>query len=212
MAEDISFSSWARQASSARNQNSAIGSSTVAITATSIGLESPPADASMAQAKMAPIDEPYGGGAAPPPWNGRLDGFCCSEKIRPPMEGASSLAAIFGRAGPAGRRLAGRRPPRSAPLSALLELAIAGLQGAETTHGKRRQGPPPHRRGPQRRHRRLGPLARAGAQRALGGLALRLAVVSHSPFQFRRAGAEPLSPDTYRISPPRHRPASAESW
>ena len=41
MAEDISFNSWARQASSARNQNSAIGSSTVAATATSIGLEPP---------------------------------------------------------------------------------------------------------------------------------------------------------------------------
>ena len=59
-----------------------------------------------------------------------------------------------------------------------------------------------------------GPLARAGRPSGrVGGLALRLSVVSHSPFQFRRrAGAEPLSPDTYPISPSGHRPPSAENW
>ena len=79
MAEDISFSSWARQASSARNQNSAIGRSTVASTATSIGLENTdPPDASMAQAKTAPMVS-HTADATAATWNGRLDGFCCSE-------------------------------------------------------------------------------------------------------------------------------------
>ena len=56
-------------------------------------------------------------------------------------------------------------------------------------------------------------LARAGTRRALGGLALRLAVVSHSPFQFRCAPApNPLAADTYRIFPRRAQAASAENW
>ena len=54
-------------------------------------------------------------------WNGRLDGFCCSAKIRPPMEGASSLAAILGarpdRPAAAWRRAAAR--PRRAAVGAL---------------------------------------------------------------------------------------------
>src|SRR5204862_2252743 len=116
MADDISVSSWARQASRARNQKRAIGKMMVAMTTTSIGLETPgPADDSVAQAKMAPTTS-HMPDAAAATTNGRLDGFCCSEKIRPPMDGAASLAASFGRAGPAGRRLAGRRLPRSAPL------------------------------------------------------------------------------------------------
>ena len=41
---------------------------------------------------------------------GRREGFWCSAKIKPPIEGASSLAAAPGRAAPAGRRLAVRRP------------------------------------------------------------------------------------------------------
>ena len=41
--------------------------------------------------------------------SGRFDGFCCRAKMRPPIEGTSSLAATFGR-GPAGLRRALRRP------------------------------------------------------------------------------------------------------
>ena len=46
-------------------------------------------------------------------WIGRCDGFWCNAKIRPPIEGRSSLAATLGRDGPAGRRLAVRRPSLS---------------------------------------------------------------------------------------------------
>ncbi len=40
---------------------------------------------------------------------GAFDGFCCRAKIRPPMLGPSSLAAMRLREGPAGRRRAMRR-------------------------------------------------------------------------------------------------------
>ena len=139
MAEDISFSSWARQASSARNQNSAIGRQMVAAATTIIGLvrSEPPAgplDASMAQASRAPTaSQPPDAAAAIR--NGRFDGFCCSAKISPPIEGASSLAATWARAGPAARRLAARRPPcarHSPPVGAGAAAGLAaGLESAE---------------------------------------------------------------------------------
>ena len=120
MADDISFNSCARQTSSARNQNSAIGKLMVAAATTIIGLaknELPVGetwDATMAHTSKAPTaSQPPEAAAAS--WKGRLDGCCCKAKIRPPIEGTSSLAAIWARAGPAGRRLAGRRPAWSPP-------------------------------------------------------------------------------------------------
>ena len=114
MAEDISFSSCARHASIARNQNSAMGRKMVAATMIIIGLAS--ASRKLLRAIRAPAwprragrrREPAAGPAAAS-MNGRLDGFCCRAKIRPPIEGASSLAAMRARGGAAGRRLAARR-------------------------------------------------------------------------------------------------------
>ena len=134
MAEDISLSSCARQASSARNQNSAIGKQIVAAATTIIGLakKEPPAgatsDATMAHTSRAPTaSQPPDAPAAS--WKGRLEGCCCKAKIRPPMEGASSLAATCARAGPAGRRLAARRPPWGPPglLALVLPPVLLGL-------------------------------------------------------------------------------------
>ena len=118
MAEDISLSSCARHASMARNQNRAIGRQMVAShdDHDRAGQQLPGnwlraiSGASMAQASRPPT-------ASHPPepaaasMKGRLDGFCCRAKISPPMEGASSLAAMRARGGAAGRRLAARLGP-----------------------------------------------------------------------------------------------------
>src|SRR6185503_10336293 len=127
IADDISLSSCARQASSAKNQNSAIGRQMVAAATTIIGLakKEPPAgatsEAAMAHTNKAPTaSQPPDAPAAS--WKGRLEGCCCKAKIRPPMEGPSSLAATCARAGPAGRRLAARRPPWGPPGLLLLVL------------------------------------------------------------------------------------------
>ena len=115
MAEDMSFSSWARHVSSARNQNSAMGRQMVAATMIMVGLASAAkkpereiSGASMAHANRLPT-------ASHPPdpvaanMNGRFEGFCCRAKMSPPMDGASSLAAMRARGGAAVRRLAARR-------------------------------------------------------------------------------------------------------
>src|SRR5262249_558773 len=64
-------------------------------------------------------------------------------------------------------------------------ITSAGLQRTKSRQGKGRRGRCTRRQARERGHCdcRLGPLARA-ARRALAGLALRLAVVSHSPFHF----------------------------
>ncbi len=113
MAADMSFSSCARQASMARNQNSAMGRKIVAATIIMVGLLSAakkPLRAisgdSMAQARRLPT-------ASHPPepaaamTKGWLVGCCCRAKIRPPMEGASSLAATRARGWAAARRRGG---------------------------------------------------------------------------------------------------------
>jgi hypothetical protein len=125
MAEDISFNSCARTASMARNQNKAIGRPIVASTTIIIGLvkTAPTLDAvaitgdRKAQASSAPIAS-HPPEAAAAIWKGWLDGFCWSAKIRPPIDGTSSLAATRERAGPAGRRLAARLWPSSSGNSA----------------------------------------------------------------------------------------------
>ena len=60
MADDISLSSWARHASSAKNQKSAMGSSTIAMTATSIGPEkTDPPEANIGPSEDSAYGEPY---------------------------------------------------------------------------------------------------------------------------------------------------------
>ena len=127
IADDINFSSCARHTSSARNQNSAIGKLIVAAATTIIGLvrNEPPetSAATMAHTSRAPTaSQPPDAPAAS--WKGRLEGCCCKAKIRPPIEGTSSLAATWVRAGPAGRRLAARRPFCEVPGFSLLLLVL----------------------------------------------------------------------------------------
>ena len=120
MAEDISFNSWARQMSSARNQNKAIGSRMVAATMIMLG----PATVSKKPllaiwgASIAHASRPPMASHTPEPaaaiMKGRFDGLCCKAKISPPIEGASSLAATRALGGAAARRLAG---PSALPLA-----------------------------------------------------------------------------------------------
>ncbi len=64
-------------------------------------------------------------------WKGRCEGRCCRAKIRPPIEGASSLAAMRARGGPAGLRFAARRGASpSAPTCSLAWASGRGGGGA----------------------------------------------------------------------------------
>jgi hypothetical protein len=125
MAEDMSFSSCARTASMARNQNRAIGRPMVASTTTIIGLVKTALALGAvaitgdrnAQASRAPIAS-HPPEAAAAIMKGWFDGFCWSANIRPPIDGTSSLAATRERAGPAARRLAARLWPSSSANSA----------------------------------------------------------------------------------------------
>jgi hypothetical protein len=122
----MSLSSCARQASRARNQNSAIGRRTVAATMIMVGLPTAPrkplraiSGASIAQASRVPTAShtPEPAAARTNDW---FDGRCCNAKMRPPMDGASSLAATCPRGGAAGRRFGARRLASPSPLAPAL--------------------------------------------------------------------------------------------
>ena len=144
-------------------------------------------------------------------WNGRLEGFCCRAKIRPPMDGRIVVGGDLGRAGPAGRRLAVRRRPaalgRRCCRSMALPRLAAGPQRAEGGRGEP-EGPRRGGRAPPAAAWQLGPLfdrARRPAARSVASRCV-LSVLSHSPFQFRRAPApNPLAPTHIPISPSGHR-------
>jgi hypothetical protein len=115
--------------------------------------------------------------------NGRLDGFLLQREDQAADGRGIVVGGDLRTRRTAGRRLAGRRLPRSAPL-----LAVAGLQGAQIAHGKRRRRGGRRIGGPSSEGIAGSVRSRAPAPSgAVGSLALRLAVVSHSPFQFRRA-------------------------
>ena len=119
------------------------------------------------------------------------------------MEGASSLAAIFGRAGPAGRRLAGRRPLRSAPPLALRRLYRRGCRASghpdcpwQHCPWERASARPPHRRGPPRARASPARSARAH-RRPAGARRPRAASCRREPFPVpisARTAPNPLAP------------------
>jgi hypothetical protein len=123
-----------------------MGRNTVAVTTIIIGLETAwekPLLAisgdSMAQASRLPTAS-HPPEAAAASMNERFDGFCCRAKMRPPIEGASSLAAMRARGGAAARRLGGggRRlvsasilpPAGAADATAASLTSLAGLGAA----------------------------------------------------------------------------------
>ena len=115
MVEDRRRSSSVRQASKAINHSSAMGTTMAAMVRNVVGRvtrsSQPSTGASLpieTRANAAPMAAQMML-AMVANLNGAFDGFCCSAKMRPPMLGPSSLAAMRLREGPAGRRRAMRR-------------------------------------------------------------------------------------------------------
>ena len=115
MVEERRRSSSVRQARMAISHSSAIGTMMAAMVRKVVGRASsssqPTIGAALvieARMKAAPRP-PQTMLAMPANLYGALDGFCCRAKIRPPMLGPSSLAAMRLREGPAARRRAMRR-------------------------------------------------------------------------------------------------------
>ena len=203
IAEDINFSSCARQASSARNQNSAIGRQTVAAATTIIGLaknELPAgatSEAAIAHASRAPTaSQPPDAPAAS--WKGAARGLLLQSEDQAADRGRIVIGGDLGarrtRRPPLGDppRACGRPPAgrrrcyRALPLALLPGFSAPspavgnGLDGAAAGVARRQHAVSAVP---------LGSSVATGPGRALGGLALRLSVLSHSPFQFRcRAG------------------------
>ena len=195
MAEDINFSSWARQASSARNQNSAIGSRR--------WLRRPPSsDWRRTSCRWRDVGASHG------PRQQGADGKPAARCRRRQLEGAAGglllqsedQAADGGRivvggnlgarrtrwpalGGAPARLVARRRRPLPSALPTLLpgfsEPSPPWGSGGGVSAVSRETAS-----GAFRRCLRL--FGRDSARGALGGLALRLSVLSHSPFQFRR--------------------------
>ncbi|HEY7599887.1 MAG TPA: hypothetical protein VH741_08170, partial [Candidatus Limnocylindrales bacterium] len=133
-----------------------MGKRTVAATMIIVGLASAPerplreiSGASMAQASSMPM-------ASHPPepaaasMNTLLDGFCCRAKMRPPMDGASSLAATRARGGAAARRRGGGVAAGAGVSAGLASGAVAppasGGDGNARRAAKRRPAAPPRAR------------------------------------------------------------------
>ncbi len=136
MVDDLSRSSSARQDRSASSHSTAIGTA-IAVKVKKVAGRDTRSNQPWIGASEPSITMPK---AAPMAAQTTLpmaaylktafDGFCCSAKIRPPMLGPSSLAAMRLREGPAGRRRATRR--RGVPSSSSVSASSSG-SGARST-------------------------------------------------------------------------------
>ena len=184
MAEDISLSSWARQASSARNQNSAIGRQMVAAATTSIGLAK--------KSRRGPVGREHG------PHQQGADGKPAARRARRQLEGparrlllqSEDQAADGGGIVVGGNlraRRTGRPPlggtPAALGATGLGVVAAAGLAGLERAEAARGHGRGVVR-GVARRQRQLRAAPSALRPRQAPGRARRPRAASFRPEPF----------------------------
>jgi hypothetical protein len=158
-------------------------------------------EAAMAHTSRAPMaSQPPDAPAAS--WKGRLEGCCAKRRSGRRWTGASSLAATWARADPPAAAWPHDRPPWAPPgllvfVLLLLPPVLLGLSAPQVRRWAWVGGRPRLSRGGQRQlRRRCAVFGRDGPRGALGGLALRLYVLSHSPVPISapRWTPNPLAP------------------